>query len=224
MLANDTDADGGPKLVQSVTQPANGSVVITGGGTGVSYTPNADYCNSPPATSPDTFTYTLNGGSTATASATVICSADAPVVSTSGTLSYTENDAATPIAPAITVTDTDVGLDHGRDGRRSRANYAGAQDVLALGGAASAHHGDADRRHADIERDRVAAAYQAALRDVTYANSSDAPSTLLRTVTFTVTDDTALERLGHARHPGHAGRRQPGRGERLRRRSARTRA
>ena len=35
------------------------------------------------------------------------------------------------------------------------------------------------------------AAYQAALRDVTYRNSSDAPSTAPRTITFTVTDDTA---------------------------------
>ena len=34
VLANDTDADGGPKSIDSVTQPANGTVVITGGGTG----------------------------------------------------------------------------------------------------------------------------------------------------------------------------------------------
>ena len=83
VLANDTDVDGGPKRVQSVTQPANGAVVITGGGTGVSYTPNANYCNSPPGTSPDTFTYTLNGGSIATVSMTVTCASDAPVVDTS---------------------------------------------------------------------------------------------------------------------------------------------
>ncbi len=45
MLANDTDVDGGTKLVQSVTQPSNGTVVITGGGTGLTYQPAADYCN-----------------------------------------------------------------------------------------------------------------------------------------------------------------------------------
>jgi hypothetical protein len=28
-----------------VTQPANGAVAITGGGTGLTYTPNANYCN-----------------------------------------------------------------------------------------------------------------------------------------------------------------------------------
>ena len=43
----------------SVTQPANGSVVITGGGTGLTYKPDADDCNDPPGTTPDTFTYTL---------------------------------------------------------------------------------------------------------------------------------------------------------------------
>ena len=32
VLANDTDPDGGPKLVASVTQPAHGSAVIGGGG------------------------------------------------------------------------------------------------------------------------------------------------------------------------------------------------
>lgn len=73
VLANDTDVDGGPKSVASVTQPTNGTVVITGGGTGLTYTPNTNYCNS--VSGPlDTFTYTLTpGGSTATVSVTVTC-------------------------------------------------------------------------------------------------------------------------------------------------------
>ena len=83
MLANDTDVDGGPKSIASVTQPANGTVVITGGGTGLTYAPNANYCNSPPGTTPDTFTYTLTpGGSLATVSVTVTCVNDAPVLTT----------------------------------------------------------------------------------------------------------------------------------------------
>ena len=66
----------------------------------MTYTPNANYCNTPPGTTPDTFTYTLNGGSTATVSVTVTCSADAPVVDTSaGTPTYTENAAPMPIDP-----------------------------------------------------------------------------------------------------------------------------
>ena len=69
VLANDIDA-GGPMSVQSVTSPLHGTVTITVGGTGVSYTPTAGYCN--PAVR-DTFTYTLNGGSSATVSITVRC-------------------------------------------------------------------------------------------------------------------------------------------------------
>ena len=71
VLANDADIDGGAKLVASVTQPANGTVAITGGGTGLTYTPNTGYSNTPPAVPADTFTYTLNGGSTATVAVTV---------------------------------------------------------------------------------------------------------------------------------------------------------
>src|SRR5204862_5238766 len=79
VLANDTDPDGGPKSIASVTQPANGTVVITGGGTGLTYQPNANYCNTP--TPPfDTFTYTLTPGtSSATVSMTVTCVDDVPV-------------------------------------------------------------------------------------------------------------------------------------------------
>ena len=71
VLANDSDIDGGPKSIVSASDPTNGTVVITGGGTGLTYQPDAGYCNDG---SPfDTFTYTLNGGSTAMVSMTVNC-------------------------------------------------------------------------------------------------------------------------------------------------------
>ena len=77
VLANDTDADMDALSVTAVTQGANGSVSITGGGTGVSYTPNPNFFG------PDTFTYTVadgNGGAdTATVSVTVTAVQDAPV-------------------------------------------------------------------------------------------------------------------------------------------------
>ena len=79
VLTNDTDVDGGPITIGSASDPANGTVVITGGGTGLTYQPDPNYCNAPPGTTPDTFTYTLNGGSTATVSMTVTCVNDAPV-------------------------------------------------------------------------------------------------------------------------------------------------
>ena len=46
MLANDSFApDIGETLrITAVTQPANGTVVITGGGTGLTFKPAANYC------------------------------------------------------------------------------------------------------------------------------------------------------------------------------------
>ena len=80
VLANDTDVDGGPIAIDTVTQPANGTVVITSGGDGLTYQPNPNYCNDPAGATPDTFTYTLTpGGSTATVSVTVTCVDDPPV-------------------------------------------------------------------------------------------------------------------------------------------------
>jgi hypothetical protein len=196
VLANDTDADGGPSSIASVTQPANGAVVITGGGSGLTYTPNANYCNSPPATTLDTFTYTLTpGGATATVSMTVTCVADPPVVdTTAAALAYTENDPPTPIDPGVTVTDADAGAAIASATVSITANYVAAQDVLALANAAS--HLPITAMVAGntltLSGSASPAAYQAALRDVTYANGSEAPSTATRTVTFSVTDDSAL--------------------------------
>ncbi|MGB0101955.1 MAG: Ig-like domain-containing protein, partial [Nocardioides sp.] len=58
---------------------------------GVTYAPDADYCNDPPGTALDTFTYTLAGGSTATVTVTVTCVNDAPVLVAS---SFEAGDAA----------------------------------------------------------------------------------------------------------------------------------
>lgn len=74
VLANDTDPDGGPKLVASATRPAHGTVVVAAGGAGLTYRPNgAGYCNSMAGAAADTFTYTLNGGSAATVAVRVTC-------------------------------------------------------------------------------------------------------------------------------------------------------
>jgi hypothetical protein len=70
VLANDTDVDGGAKSVASTTDAPHGVVAITGGGTGVTYRPDPDYCG------PDSFTYALNGGSSGTVALAVTCVAD----------------------------------------------------------------------------------------------------------------------------------------------------
>ena len=92
VLANDTDPDGGPKLVASVTPPAHGTAAIGGGG--VRYKPTPGYCNDlGPAR--DTFTYKLNGGSSATVAVTVQCVDDPPPTGSGPTSAAS---AATPTA------------------------------------------------------------------------------------------------------------------------------
>ena len=88
VLANDTDADGGPKTIQSATDPANGTAVVAGDGLSLTYTPDASYCNTNPGGTPDTFSYTLTqGGGTATVSVTVICASAAQAQTLHQTLS-----------------------------------------------------------------------------------------------------------------------------------------
>ena len=108
VLANDTDPDGGPKTIASVTQPAHGTVAITGGGSGLTYQPNANYCNNPPAIPTDNFTYTLSpGGSTATVAITVDCST--PPVAVDDTKTVAEDSSATQINVLANDTDVDGG-------------------------------------------------------------------------------------------------------------------
>ena len=106
MLANDTDADGGPKSVQSVTQPANGTVAITNAGADLTYAPDADYCND--GSPVDTFSYTVNGGSSATVSVTVTC-VDDPPVAVADAATVTEDSGATAIDVLANDTDVDGG-------------------------------------------------------------------------------------------------------------------
>ncbi len=123
VLANDSDPDGDPLIVVSVTQPSHGTVVNNGDG--VTYTPDTDYCGD------DSFTYTISddghcsgcqhggqcgggqcggggqcdgcnpGTSTATVYVTVICVADLEVAKTCHDLVAGEAD---QLAYTITVT------------------------------------------------------------------------------------------------------------------------
>ena len=65
VLANDTDVDGDQLVVSAVTQPANGSATITGGGKSVNYKPKPNFVGT------DTFTYTVNDGKGGVATANV---------------------------------------------------------------------------------------------------------------------------------------------------------
>jgi Bacterial Ig domain/Bacterial cadherin-like domain len=132
VLSNDTDVEGDPIMIASKTDPAHGTVAITGGGTGLTYKPNANYCNNPPGTSPDTFTYTVNGNSpnkTATVSMTVNC-VDDPSVAINDSKSVTEDDPAT----AVDVLANDTDVDGGTKSIDSVTQPAHGQVVITGGG------------------------------------------------------------------------------------------
>jgi len=106
---NDTDPDGGTKQIGSVVQPANGTVVIGAGKATVSYQPDQDYCNAPPGTTTDDFTYTLTpGGSTGKVAVTVTCVEDAPVA-LDDTATVLEDNGATTIDVLANDDDVDGG-------------------------------------------------------------------------------------------------------------------
>ena len=184
VLANDTDPDGGARTIASASDPANGTVVVAVGGSGLTYQPDANYCGA------DSFTYTLGGGSTATVSVTVTCAPDDPVVDTSaGSASYSENANAVVIDAGVTISDPDAGTTITGATVRITGGYAGTQDVLALEGTHAGITATLTGDTLTLTGNASVAAYQAALRAVSYRNSSDAPSTAARTVTFTVTDE-----------------------------------
>ena len=112
MLANDSDEDGDAFTIASTTQPANGAVAITGGGTGLTYAPSANYCNSLTGTTDD-FTYTLApGGASATVRVTVACINDAPVLTLPGAQNAPPNTTLVfgiDEGNAISVADVDAG-------------------------------------------------------------------------------------------------------------------
>ena len=132
VLANDTDTDGGPTSVASVTQPANGTVVITGGGSGLTYQPAPNYCGA------DSFTYTLNGGDSANVSVTVTCVDDAPMA----------------VNDSKTVAEDAAATDGRRAGERHRRRR---RFEVGVGGDAvdERHGGDHRWRHgADVSAER----------------------------------------------------------------------
>ena len=108
VLANDTIApDTGETLtITLVSQGSNGTVAITGGGTGLSYTPDTDFFGV------DSFTYTINDGTpgsddTAAVTVTVNPINDAPVAADDS--GATDEDTAVTINVLANDTDVDSG-------------------------------------------------------------------------------------------------------------------
>jgi Ca2+-binding RTX toxin-like protein len=115
---------------------------------------------------------------------------DAPTVTSSGTLAYTENDVATAI-DAVGVDDLDTANMASASAQIS-ANYVNGEDVLAFVDANGITGSwDALTGTMTLTGAATKANYATALSSITYRNTSDAPTTLARTVTWTVNDGSS---------------------------------
>jgi VCBS repeat-containing protein len=116
---------------------------------------------------------------------------DAPVEATiEGTaLAYTENDGAVAITSTLSISDLD---DTNIESAvvQITGNYAGAQDVLAFTNQ-NGISGNLVGGTLTLAGSATLAQYQAALRSITYENTSDNPSALTRTISFTINDGDA---------------------------------
>jgi hypothetical protein len=178
---------------------ATGTMTLTGTDTVANYqaalrTVNYNNTSESPSTLTRTVTWLANDGTASsvakTSTITVASVNDAPIVTASGTLTYTENDVATVVNNGVTVSDVDSANLTGATVQIS-TNYANGQDVLSFAtiGPISGIFTAATGTLALSGTDTVAN-YQAALRTVKYANTSDNPSTLSRTVSWSATDGT----------------------------------
>ncbi|NGZ06273.1 MAG: DUF4347 domain-containing protein, partial [Magnetococcales bacterium] len=157
----------------------------------ITYT-NTDTVNPTNTTRSITFSLTDGdgGATTSTTTATVTRVNDTPTISGGATLNYTENNTATVIDATITIGDVDSTTLSGATITIS-SNFQSGADLLSftntanITGSWNAVTGTLTLTGAD-----TLANYQAALRTVKYQNTSDAPTTLARSVSFQVTDGT----------------------------------
>ncbi|MFZ5527606.1 MAG: cadherin domain-containing protein [Pseudomonadota bacterium] len=187
--------------ITGVWDASTGTLTLTGTATvaqyqaalrSITYTNGSDT----PSTASRTVSFTVTDGALNSTAATrtiaITAVNDAPVVTTTGGSStYTENGSAVVVDSGLTVSDVDSTNLNGATVRIT-GNYVNGQDVLAftnqngISGSWNASTGTLT-----LTGSATVAQYQAALRSITYANSSENPSTTSRTVSFTVTDSSS---------------------------------
>ena len=156
----------------------------------ITYTNSSD----DPSTATRTVAYTVNDGdvdsNTQSRDIAVSSSNDAAIIASieGGDLAYNENDGALAITSSLTLSDAD---DSNLESAvvQINANYVNGEDLLSfvdqngISGSWNAVNGTLT-----LSGTATVAEYQAALRSITYTNSSDDPSTTTRTVAYTVND------------------------------------
>ncbi len=122
VLANDTDVEQDPLVVQIVSSTTRGALTLYVNGT-FDYTPNANVCGV------DSFTYQAHDGAlnsiTATATITVMCKNDVPVA-TNGSLTVTEDSAASGTLVGSDVESTNLTYSLVTNGDKGKATITDA--------------------------------------------------------------------------------------------------
>jgi hypothetical protein len=190
---------------------ANGTLTLTGTTTLANYQTAlraVKYNNTSdnPSTLARTVTWIVNDGAAANNLSTGVTSTinvtavnDAPVLAAieGSALAYTENDAATAVSSTITVNDVDSANLTGATVQIT-GSYQSAEDVLSfvtqngISGSYNSANGTMT-----LSGSSSVSNYQTALRAVKYNDTSDAPSTLARTVTFQVNDGAGANNLSN---------------------------
>jgi Domain of unknown function (DUF4347)/Bacterial Ig domain/Putative Ig domain/Bacterial cadherin-like domain len=125
---------------------------------------------------------------------------DNPVLTGSGSASYTENAVGVVIAPAIVVSDVDNTTF--ASATVTISNFVSGQDVLAftnvsatMGNVAITSNASGVLTLTSAGGTATTAQWQAALRSVTYANTSDNPTTTTRNIDFRLNDGQSVNNL-----------------------------
>lgn len=193
-----TDADS-PTLTWSIASAAGaGSAAVSGVPTGasqaISYTPTANVSGS------DSFVVAVSDGALSdsiTVQVTVAAVNDAPVLAGAGTATFIEDGPAVAIAAALTVGDVDSAT-LASGGVAITGGFISGEDVLAfandgstMGDITGSYDADTGELALTSAGGATKAQWQAALRAVTYRDTSDAPVTTTRTIAFVVNDEAA---------------------------------
>jgi hypothetical protein len=180
---------------------STGQLTLTGSASVASYRSAlraVRYTNSSasPSTLTRTVTFTVNDGTdnsnTQSRNISVTGSNSAPVLSAieGSALTYTEGDGAVIITSTINATDAD-NTNLASAVIAISSNYQNGEDILSFTNTASITGSwNAATGQLTLSGSASVTSYRNALRAVRYNNSSPSPSSLTRTVTFTVNDGT----------------------------------
>jgi large repetitive protein len=191
VLANDSTApDTGESLtLTAVTQGQHGAVTITGNGTGLTYTPDANFAGT------DSFLYAVSDGNGGTdfAAVTVSVTNDGTdrleVVTSPLVFVFTEGDPPLTVDPAVHVSTNNFGLRKAQV--KISSGYVRGRDklIFPLTPGFLASFSPATGTLTIVgNRTATTAQYEAALRGVMFTNTHPAPVEGLRTIAFTVSD------------------------------------